>query len=216
MIMGTAGEVVKRLRVEAAELAGADLAVALQNSVAGYVDAVLDAAGLFPDAAMDVSDGDNRTLSFVGTEFAVYRAARSTSMVASLDQDQASAQLDNLLEAADRDEVSRWSDRELHRRTSMLFRPLAHVGLFSDPSLVKRLLPPGSEEAHRFAHWVKYDDAGNPSVSLPTPTFEEESGTDPTSWGSFVSTTVAEREFPGSGTLTQVLRVIDDEVEDAE
>jgi hypothetical protein len=198
------------IQAKAETLGQAKLEKPLEDKMTPYVEGILEAADLFPSAAGDLNDADSNRVIFVGMNLALFQATQSTRS-----ETKQAQRLDELFEIADRKKVRDFDEDELSKETRNLLRPLANVGLFTNPQVVKQLLPPGSREAERFAPWVRYDDAGNPMVTIPAPSLEEEQGNDPSSWGTFVTRIVEEQDMFEGGVLAEALRIIDDGIERA-
>ena len=209
-VVETAGEAVSLLRATGEELGEVPLQDPSEDDVESFVDDVVNAGTLFPGAAADVEEADRNTFVFVGMYLAVSTEARGPGADA---EDVASERLDELFEAADREKVADFDDEELQERTDVLLRPLANVTLFTTPAVIKQLAPMGSAQVERSSAWLRYDDGGNPVVTIPAPTLEEEQEADPASWGTFVKRIVAEQDIADGNPLSNVLTMVDDEIE---
>jgi hypothetical protein len=106
--------------------------------------------------------------------------------------------IDEFLSADEKRRVENLDPEGLAKELERHLRPLATLALFTNPELVKHLLPPGSPTAARFATWVHYDEQGNPTMTIPPPGNQDESGNAPASWNNFVDALSVERDAQGS------------------
>jgi len=196
------------VRQSAAALGAKTLQPPVEPLTRPYVDAIVGAIDQLKDEAKSLGDKDANLLVYVGAQYAVYKVATGAGL-GTLERD--NERLAKLLEAAKDDDVANFDDDELAKKTSYLVRPLAHAGLFKEDAAVKQLIPPGSREATTFAAWVKYDETGNPTVTLRSPD-DDVSSDDPTSWGAFVDKILAERHV-ATGVLSRVLFALEDQIE---
>lgn len=139
-------------------------------------------------------------------------AGLATTLASTAIETQGREWIDEFLGAEEKKRVENLDPEGLAKELEQHLRPLATLALFTNPELVKHLIPPGSPTAARFAAWVHYDEQGNPTVTIPPPSKEEEPGNDPTSWNSFIEALGAERDTEGSALGEAVTR-IDDKVE---
>ena len=174
-----------------------------------FVDGIFSAVGQLNDAAKDLSDHDANLLVYVGGRFAVYRLA-SGGGLGTLERD--NERLTALLDDAEREDVAKFDDDELTKKTSNLLRPLVFAGLFKNDAVVKQLIPPGSMEATNFGAWVTYDETGDPRVTLRSPG-DNDDRSDPTSWSAFVDKILETRRT--AGLLSAVLSALESQIERA-
>ena len=210
VVTETAEEAVSIVRGAAEELGEIPVQDLSEDEVTSFVDDVLNAGKLFPAAAEDMEQPDRNTFVFVGMYLAVSTTAKGPGADP---EDVASERLDELFEAADRENVGDFDDEELQERTEILIRPLAYTTLLTTPAVIKQLAPMGSPQAERFNAWLTYDDGGNPVFKIPAPTPEEARVADPASWGSFVKRIVAEQDLADGNPLSDVLTMVNDEIE---
>lgn len=197
------------VRQGAAALGAKTLQAPVEPLTQPYVDAIVGAVDQLKDTAKSLGDDDANLLVYVGARYAVYKVAAGGGL-GTLERD--NERLTKLLEAAKDDDVANFDDDELARKTSHLLRPLAYAGLFKNDVVVKQLIPPGSKEATEFGAWVKYDEAGNPTVTLRSPD-DDVSTADPTSWNAFVDKILAERSETKDGVLNDVLLALESQIE---
>ena len=197
------------VRQRAAALGAKPLQAPVEPLTQPYVDGIVGAVDQLKDEAKSLGHDDANLLVYVGARYGVYKVADGGGL-GTLERD--NERLTKLLEAAKDDDVANFDDDELARKTSNLLRPLAYAGLFKNDAVVKQLIPPGSREATTFGAWVKYDETGNPTVTLRSPD-DDVSNADPTSWSAFVDQILAEGTEAKDGLLSDVLLALESQIE---
>ena len=198
--------VVSVVRQRAADLGAKTLQGPVQPLTQPFVDGIFGAMGHLKAAAKSLSDHDANLLVYVGARYAVYKVATGGGL-GTLERD--NERLTALLNDAEREDVAKFDDGELAKQAGYQLRPLAYAGLFKNDAVVKQLIPPGSTEARTFGAWVKYDETGDPDVTLRSP--DDDDSSDPTSWSAFVEQFLETRR--SAGLLGSVFTALEDQIE---